>query len=262
MPIQAPVSGTDQVPAATADADAPARIDVRLREQLGMPFVPTVFQLLARHGRYLIAAIDALLDTTPAGVEEHTVRIRQIGACAATSLVHESLIAVPATEQIEALLIRYNEANPRSLLLTTPMAGTLITSARVMEPPLPPPPGGSGTAALLEDVRACHGYVNVPGLWRELADGWPQVAVRGWELVRRLPLQPEFAQARLAVLAQARDAAAGKAAPTPAEVGCSAQEVREIEQILGWYQLAIPTMIVEIECLRRGLELGAGAPQT
>jgi hypothetical protein len=243
-----------------AESQALAHVADRLRAELGMPFVPTVFRLLARHGRYLVAATDALLDTAPPGVAEHTARTRRIGARAVAFLVHEPLIAGEATEQIEALLVRYNEANPRSLLLTTPMAGTLITSARVMEPPLPPRPGGSGTDAVLADIRACHGDFNVPGLWRELAEGWPEVVGRGWDLVRRLPLQPEFARARQAVLALARDAMAGKAPPAPFDVGCSAQAVREIEQILGWYQLVIPTMIVEIECLRRALELGAEEP--
>jgi hypothetical protein len=248
------------VQGAAADSDALARVDRRLREELGMPFVPTVFQLLARHARYLIAATDALLGATPAGASEFAARTRQAGAQAAAWLVREPLIAGEATAAIAALLVRYNEANPRSLLVITPMARTLVTVARVMEPPLPPPPLDAGTDALLEDVRTCHGDFNVPGLWRELAQGWPEVARRGWALVRPLALQPEFAQARQAALVLAREAVAGRAAPTPVEVGCSAQEAGEIEQIVTWYQLVIPTMIVEIECLRHALELGAVAP--
>jgi hypothetical protein len=251
-------AGPGQTRGAAANPGALARIDARLREELGMPFVPTVFQLLARHERYLIAATDALLDAAPADVTDHAARARQLGARAAASLVCEPLIAGAATQSIAALLVRYNEANARSLLLTTPMAGSLITTARVMEAPLPAPPSGSGADALLQDVRACHGHFNVPGLWRELAEGWPEPARRGWALVRRLPLAPDFAQGRQAVLELARDAVASRVAPTPREVGCSSQEVGEIEQILAWYQLVIPTMVVEIECLRRALALGVG----
>ena len=251
--------GPGQARGAAANSGALARIDARLRQELGMPFVPTVFRLLAQHERYLIAATDALLDAAPTDVTEHAAGARQLGARAAASLVREPLIAGAATQSIAALLVRYNEANARSLLLTTPMAGTLITPARVMEAPLPAPPSGSGADVLLEDVRACHGHFNVPGLWRELAEGWPEAARRGWALVRRLPLAPEFSQGRQAVLELARGAVAGRAAPTPLEIGCSAQEISEIEQILAWYQLVIPTMVVEIECLRRALELGVGA---
>jgi hypothetical protein len=242
------------------ESDVFARVEARLRAELGMPFAPTVFQLLARHERYLTAAVDALLAGPLRGreiVEDHAARTREIAARAARSLVGEPLPAGGESGSIAALLERYNDANPRSLLLTTPMAGSLTTSVRVMEAPLPEPPGGSGAAALLGDVRACHGDFNVPGLWRELVAGWPLVAQLGWAIVRPLAGEPELGESRRRVLALAHDTVVGLVAPAPAAVGCGAEEARAIERILAWYQLVIPTMTVEIECLRRALELGS-----
>jgi hypothetical protein len=46
---------------AEAEADAPLRETyARLRVALGVAFVPTVFRMLACHGPYLAAAVDAL----------------------------------------------------------------------------------------------------------------------------------------------------------------------------------------------------------
>lgn len=233
------------------------RADARLRSELGMPFVPTVFALLGRHDRYLVAAMEAFVTPSLDTIEEHARMTRAIGSEAAAALVRTPLRAGSAGQAILELLDRYNEVNPRSLLVTTPLAHGLTLASRVMEQPLPPSSAGGGADSLLADVQACHGAFNVPGLWRELAAGWPEHAGAAWSLVRGLPRSEDFARARDAVLSLARATVAGRTGPRPADVSCAADEALEITQVLAWYQIVIPTMVVEIECLRRAFALGA-----
>jgi hypothetical protein len=221
-----------------------------------MPFVPTVFTLLGRHQRYLAAALDALFAGPLPDVDTHASRTRRIGQAAAATLVRRPPRAQADAPAILALLERYNEANPRSLLVTTPLARDLARPSGVMESPLPAAPPGGDVDDVLADIRTCHGQFNLPGLWREFAHGWPGLLADAWLLVRALASASEFRSSRDAVLSLALETAAGCVAPSPADVGCDQREVLEINRILAWYQLVIATMIIEIECLRRAF--GAG----
>lgn len=238
-------------------------LDARLREELGMPFLPTVFTLLADHERYLRAATDAFLGGRFYSVEEGGRAARRIGWDAAALIVDAPVCVGSAARPIRALIEAYNQVNPPSLLFTVFLAPEPTSRFCVMEPPLPPPPGHDGEA-LLADIEACHGGFNLPGFWRELAAGWPQHAASAWSLVRRLPAKAGFSRARAAVVSLATSSlttarTSRRVAPTPAEVGCSTAEAAEIARILSFYAIVIPTMIVEIECLRQALTLGTAS---
>jgi hypothetical protein len=110
---------------------------------------------------------------------------------------------------------------------------------------------------LLTDIDVCHGNFKIPGFWRELVAGWPQQAARAWGLVRRFPQSGDFARAREAVLSLALEKTVGGAVPAPSDVGCSPAQAAEIAAIVSFYAIVIPTMVVEIECLRYALELAA-----
>jgi hypothetical protein len=263
-PARVAVGGTAHVlrgPGEVAEAQAGAAlatIHARVREALGVPLVPTVFRMLSRHEHYLAAALDALRAAPPADLGEHAAKAREIGVRAAVVLAPAPLHAGDAAAAVEALLDRYNQANARSLLLVAAMARGVRPATGVMEPRQPPrSPAGAG--GLLDDIRACHGDFTVPGVWRELADGWPQLAVAAWAGVRPLPDDAAFGEARGELIAMARAAVVGTATPTPADLGCTEHEARDIERILAWFVVAIPTMVIEIECLRRALATGATA---
>jgi hypothetical protein len=148
------------------------------------------------------------------------------------------------------LLDRYNEANPRSLVLVGVLARPLDgPAASVMAAPLP----ARGDGTLLDDVRACHGGLTVPGLWRELHAASPEAAAAGWALVREIAATPDFARARAEAAALALDAGAGCGAPDLDALATPAER-SEIAGILAWFWATIPAMIVEIECLRRAAQ--------
>jgi hypothetical protein len=101
--------------------------------------------------------------------------------------------------------------------------------------------------------RACHGGLTVPGLWRELYAISPQRAAAAWIAARDAAPTTAFARALRDIIALADEAGAGCVAPTPADLAVDERVAREVERILGWFKIVIPTMIVEIECLRRAV---------
>ena len=231
----------------------PVPLAAELAGELGMPFLPTVFTLLADHESYLQSVLEAFLARLPGGVDEHARATRLIGARAAAALVEVPLPAGSEYQPIMELIDAYNQANPRSLLFTVFVARRASSPWRVMEPPLPAHAPGDD---LLADIKACHGGFMVPGFWRELAERWPGLAARAWSLVAPLAAGGPFAAARDEVHALAREAVVGSAA-TPEELGRTQTEANEIARIVSFYEIVIPTMVIEIECVRRALDLGA-----
>jgi hypothetical protein len=243
-------------------------LDARLRTELGMPFLPTVFTLLAEHPTYLRAAAEAFLARLPDALDEHDRAVRSVGASAAPSLVSSPWQVGPAASSIAALIESYNQVNPPSLLFTLWMSPARTRDVRVMEPPLPEPPSAPEGETLLADIDVCHGNFKVPGFWRELVAEWPSQAARAWALIRRLPENAGLARAREAVRSLSLQKTPSGDVPAPADVGCSAAQAEEIARILSFYAVAIPTMVVEIECLRHALALaapradrGSGSPE-
>jgi hypothetical protein len=222
-----------------------------------MPFLPTVFALLADHPAYLRAATEAFLAQLPDALDEHARSARAIAAAAAPCLVPSPWQVGPAASSIAALIDSYNQVNPSSLSFTLWLSPTQTRRLPVMEPPLPKPPAAGDSEALLADIDICHGNFKVPGFWRELVARWPQHAASGWALVRRLPDNEGFARAREPVRSLALERTPGGAVPAPSDLGCSPTEAEEIARILSFYAVVIPTMVVEIECLRHALALAA-----
>lgn len=231
-------------------------LERRLEVGLGISFLPTVFILLADYERYLRAATEAFLARPPDAIDEHGQAIRRIGSEAAALLVERPWRVGASARSIDALIEGYNRANPPSLLFTLFLSPAPTKDFRVMEPPLPAPTAQHDDA--LADIDACHGNFKLPAFWRELAADWPEHAASAWELVRRLPDRDGFARARAAVRSRALQAIGGGGAPTPAELGCAPGDGAEIAKILSFYAVVIPTMVVEIECLRHARALGAG----
>jgi len=220
----------------------------RLRGALGVGFVPTVFRMLACHERYFVAAIETVAPLLDRGRgQQLAAQVRAIAAHAAETAVIASLPASPGPVTLAPLLDRYNDANPRSLVLVRVLARDVAAAAGVMQPPLPP----RSPDALLEEIRACHGGLTVPGLWRELYAISPQRAAAAWVAARDAAPTAAFSRALTDIIAVADTAGAGCVPPTPADLAVDEREAREIERILGWFKIVIPTMIVEIECLRR-----------
>jgi hypothetical protein len=237
------------------EADAPLRETyARLRAALGVAFVPTVFRMLASHGPYLAAAVDAVGPTVAAPDGRRAAEAMRAAAA-------ELPLAVPPTPldagdelgAVALLIERYNAANPAGLMFVRGLGRGLAPDDRVMEPPLPP-----AADDLLVDIRIAHGGVTVPGLWRELHDGWPSLATAGWSEIRQLAGSDRFQAARTRVIAIADEAVAAVAAPSPAALAESPEATRAIERIVRTFQSLIPTMIVEIEWLRAALVPGEG----
>jgi hypothetical protein len=225
-----------------------AAVYERVRRALGVSFVPTVFRMLAPYEPYLAAAIGSLspLLDDPRG-SELSARVRAIAAEASAAAGVGLVPAGPDRAAIHALIDRYNEANPRSLVLVRVLARDVAAAAVIMQPPLPQP----SPHALLDEILVCHGRLTVPGLWRELYAISPERAAVGWAAVREASQTGAFARALADVIALADEAGAGCTAPTPAALGVAEPGRGEIERILGWFKIVIPTMVVEIECLRR-----------
>ena len=168
-----------------------AALYARLRELLGVPFVPTVFRMLAVHEDYLAAVVDAASATPAERRATYARRGVELAADVARQLDPGSVSAGEDTAAIQGVIERYNVANPAGMLILAALSDGL-EPARVLEAPLPERAGRS----LQDDVLMCHGGFTVPGLWRELAHGWPDVAERAWTEIRSLAQTPRFASGR------------------------------------------------------------------
>lgn len=218
----------------------------RLRDALGTPFVPTVFRLLARHETYLATGVDALLARLDRdAIAELADAVRERAALAALELPGPPLDAGDDRAAVAALLRRYNVVNPRGIVLVRALRGDVARPpAAVMRAPLPRP-----VAATLEDVRAAHGGLTVPGMWRELAELDAGVATAAWARIRPLAGAAAFDAARADIGEWAGAAVAAVVTPDPARLGCRPEDQREIAMILDWFVAAIPALVVEIEVL-------------
>jgi hypothetical protein len=233
--------------------DAVVALYARLRELLDIAFVPTVFRMLAVHERYLAAVVDALAATSARRRAAHARACVEFAVRVAAELDPPALDAGTDAPRVAALLDRYNVANPSGLLVLTALAMGLEPARGVLEPPLPSRAGRS----LDDDVLACHGGFTVPGLWRELGHGWPALAERAWNQIRALAEAPRFGTGRTELVALAAGAIGPGELPRPAAV-LTGRDAAEVEPIVAWFACAIPTMVLEIECLRLALNRGSG----
>ncbi|UGS39145.1 hypothetical protein [Capillimicrobium parvum] len=267
--VRGPLRGSgevaeDEATGAVADAYA------RLRDALGVDFLPTVVRMLGRYDRLLTATTDAMAGVLggPEGAA-FAGAARARGTEAAERLPGGALAAGAAAADVRVLLERYNVANPRNLLLVTALSAGLADAEPAPGTTPAPPPAGVATAAgapavmyaplpapvpgLLDDIRACHGGFTVPGMWRELAASRPAVAERAWRLVRPLAGEDELHAAIADVAARAAAVVRGQAMPNVADLGYDAEAQADIAGIVTWFRLGIPTMVIEIEYLRHRL---------
>jgi hypothetical protein len=224
----------------------------RLREALGTPFVPTVFRMLAVHEGYLEAVVDAVCATPAERRRSYAQRCLEAAAEVARQLEPEGLDAGEHTAAIRALIARYNLTNPKGLLVLAALSTGLDRADGVLEAPLPPRSG----RPLEADILACHGGFTVPGFWRELSHGWPELAERAWTEVRTLAASPRFAAGRTQVLDLAAEALPPERFPRPDAAIRDAEAARDVARIVSWFARAIPTMMLEIECLRLAVDAG------
>src|SRR4051794_32922309 len=124
----------------------------RLRELLGVPFVPTVFRMLAVHEDYLTAVVEAASATPAERRATYARRGVELAARVATELEPASVSAGEDTAAIQAVIDRYNVANSAGMLILAALADGL-EPARVLEAPLPDRAGRS----LQGDILVCHG---------------------------------------------------------------------------------------------------------
>jgi hypothetical protein len=158
---------------------------------------------------------------------------------------------------VAALLQRYTAANSRGLLALTTLADGLEPARGVLDAPLPPRAG----RPLEDDILACHGGSTVPGFWRELGHGWPDLAERAWAEVRSLAQAPRFAAKRAELIALAAEALPAAALPRPAAALRDPAAARDAERSIAWFARAIPTMVVETAFLRLALDRGVARTQ-
>lgn len=228
-----------------------ARTYARLREMLGVEFVPTVHRMLGMHEEYLTAATESVGDLMAGSSgDEFAARARDMAHQAALSFPEVSISAGGDAEAINAMLDRYNRANPLNLLFTRAMLPEgPADGGKVMGSRLDQPIDFADPEAVLADVEAAHGGFVKPGLWRELAE-FPGVLTDSWLAVRALAGLPAFQEARSGLLEAASKAAADVAAPVPRDLGISDEEAASIDEILTWFTHGISSMVVEIEYLR------------
>ena len=224
----------------------------RLREALRTPFVPTVFRMLAIHEDYFAAVVDALSATSAERRRLYARRCLELASDVATQLHPRPLSAGEHTAAIATLIARYNAVNPNGLLVLTAMSAGLDEPEGVLTAPLPQRSG----RALDDDILACHGGFTVPGLWRELSHGWPDIAERAWTEVRALAESPRFATGRTELLDLAAGALPSDRFPRPAAAIADPDAARDVERIVSWFSRTIPTMMLEIECLRLAFDAG------
>lgn len=237
-----------------SEADATGRLAdayAVIRAALDVPFVPTVYRMLARREELLVSAVGALEPLLAGGrAGRYAAAVRDRGGSAAARLPGGGLDAGDDGPELLALLERYNRANPLNLLF----ALALLPDEPAWTPAVmgPPPPRRPG---LLADVLACHGGFTVPGVWRELAH-LPGPARRAWELIRPLAGSAALAAARDDVIELARAELATVTVPTAEQLGYGEADIAAVRDTLAWFPHGIATMVIEIEYLRLRVEAG------
>ncbi len=242
-----PFIGGTEVPESEAEGVV-AETYTRIRQILGVPFVPTIYRMLAVDPFSLeiawFAAEPVVLAALDSGIDEN---LRQ---CARTSILTqegrvEPILSDLATEistNIVSVIARYRAANPLNLIASLAVLGhDAPTNPGVMESPLP-----MRGPTVLEDIRTCHGDIVTPGLWRELKD-WPLVQSRLWAKVRDAGSAGHIAQGRDEVLRAARQFVERMTTVSPTKLDERAQPF--CTRVLEWFPAGVSSMIVEGELL-------------
>jgi hypothetical protein len=245
------------VPEAAADEQI-AEGYGQIRRQLGVPFVPTIYRILAQCPEPFLVAVDALEDIVK--LAEHTDFSRRVRQQSRAAL-NESRCCLPEgvelPEPFETVMANYAAANPIGLIFSLSMVGRPSQPhPGVMDSTIP----ATADTDLSADIVACHGDVILPGFWRD-AMAWPELAQELWTCTRTHAHEGHLERARDSVLDFAAAATSGTA------VDAMAEKLRpmmpaDLVEILAWFPTGISIMIVEVEWLlgaRREAVEAAGA---
>ncbi len=245
VPTQDPtrLGGIDEI----AEEEATGEISSaygRVRQMLGVGFVPTIYRMAATHETFFLEALARLAPFISEQREGGFAH--EVGRVARQSLANPSEVRLRGslTPETSQLIEQYSSANPLNLLFALGLLGPGVGERTgVMSPPLPP-----RSEDVYADVRQCHGDRTVPGFWRELGRQASQLELT-WTVTREEADRGGFDGARRAVLDFAsrtiRDA--GVVAP-PNQA--SPEDAEHLHQLLGWFPTGIATMIVETEWLK------------
>lgn len=232
------------IPEAAADAQTAAGYS-KIREQLGVPFVPTIYRILAQCPEPFVAAVDALEDVVMLAEQtdfSRRVRLRARAALSESKCCFPDALQIPA--RFETVMGDYSAANPIGLMFSLSIVGRQSRPIiGVMDSTMPP----SGEIDISADIIACHGDVILPGFWRD-AMTFPEVVQDLWSCTRTHALEGHFERAREFVLSFASETMSGTVA------GGIAENLRpmipsDLMEILAWFPTGISTMIVEVEWL-------------
>jgi len=216
----------------------------QIRAVLGVPFVPTIYRMLATHQQVLVASVERLEPLL------RTQRARDFGH-EAQRVARVALPNVPASgsrivsdQKVSFLLDRYSAANPLNLLFVLGLLGTSGSErSGVMSPPLP-----ARSDDVWADILACHGGVTTPGFWREFGQ-WPELLGIAWSATREQAERGGFDQARNALLALGTETVRDTRVDALLDE-IDPAEATQIYELLSWFPTGITTMIAEVEWLR------------
>jgi len=215
----------------------------QVRELLGVPFVPTIYRMIAVHEGAFVEALARLAPVLAAQKAEAFIsRAEAVARQALGSTPEDGPEGVDP--QTSLLVERYSTANPLGLLFVIGLLGTdVVRRSGVMAPPLP-----ARSNDIFTDVRQCYGGVIVPGFWRELGQR-PEVLEQVWSATRAHAERSGFDAASRAVfeygVATIRSAGVGSVLSD-----LPSREAHQIRELLGWFPTGISTMIAVTEWFR------------
>lgn len=224
-------------------AGAIASAYAQVRELLGVPFVPTIYRIIATYEEVFVEALYRLAPVLVAQKAE--AFMSRVEAVARQALGRTSVDSLGGVDPQTSLLVeRYSTANPLGLLFVIGLLGTdVVRRSGVMAPPLP-----ARTDDIFTDIRQCYGGVIVPGFWRELGHR-PEVLAQVWWRVRAHAERGGFDAASRAVfeygLDTVRSAGVGSVLSD-----LPSRESQRIRELLGWFPTGISTMIAVTEWVR------------
>lgn len=215
----------------------------QIRELLGVPFVPTIYRMIALHEEAFVEALARIAPVLAA--QKADAFISRTEAVARRSLRSTPGDGPGGVDPQTSLLVeRYSTANPLGLLFVIGLLGTdVVRRPAVMVPPLP-----ARSDDIFADVRQCYGGALVPGFWRELGQR-PEVLDQVWSSTRAHAESGGFDAASRAVFDYGV-ATIGSAGTGSVLSDLPSREADQIRELLGWFPTGISTMIAVTEWFR------------
>lgn len=215
----------------------------QIRALLGVPFVPTIYRMVAVREDLFLEAIARLTPVIAAQRDEAFVP--RLEAVARQALSPTAAGGLGELDRETSLLVeRYSAVNPLGLLFVVGLVGTDIEwIPSVMAPPLP-----ARTDDIFADIRQCYGGAIVPGFWRELGKR-PEVLLSVWSTTRAHADEGGFEAASRAVFDVGVDTVRRAGGGTTLHDRAPA-EAEEMRRMVGWFPTGISNMIAVTEWFR------------